>query len=182
MKKIILGILLLVGLVVGSVVVAALMQPPEYHVERSIKIAAPPAEVYAVIADLDRYGEWSPWESLDPKMKKTIQGEPGQVGTSYAWSGNSKVGEGKMTIRQAIEGERIDLDLEFLKPFASSCQVAWVLAPDGEGTRMTWSMDGRNDGLVPRVFGLLMDMDGMIGKDFQSGLERLKTICEQPRA
>ncbi|MCA9793150.1 MAG: SRPBCC family protein [Candidatus Eremiobacteraeota bacterium] len=178
MKKIIIGVLALVGLLIVGILVAASLQPPDYHVERSIVIAAPPAEVYALISDLNRYREWSPWESLDPDMKRVIEGQPGQVGMSYAWAGDNKVGEGKMTISQAVEGERVGLELEFLKPFASTCQVSWVLTPEGDGTRMTWSMDGRNEGLIPRVFCLFMDMDQMIGKDFDKGLQMLKTVCE----
>lgn len=178
MKKVILGALALLVFVVLGVLIAASMQPEEYRVERSVVIEAPPEEVYQVMADFERYGEWSPWEKLDPNLKKTVTGKPGEVGTRYTWEGNDQVGQGSMTVTGAVPNERVDIKLEFLKPFEATSTTAWVLTPEGEGTRMTWSMEGRNEGLMPKVFALFMDMEQMIGKDFEEGLANLKRVVE----
>lgn len=178
MKKVVLALLvvLLVGIV--GLLVAASLQPAEYRVERSVVIDAPPSEVYAVITDFTRYGEWSPWEKLDPALKKTVTGKPGEVGSRYVWEGNDQVGQGSMTVTGAVPDERVDIKLEFLKPFEATSTTSWVLVPEGDSTRMTWAMEGRNEGVVAKLFAMLMDMEQMIGKDFEQGLANLKRVCE----
>jgi uncharacterized protein YndB with AHSA1/START domain len=177
-KKIILSLLAIVVLAIAGILVAAGLQPSDYHVERSITIDAPREQVYALITDFERYGEWSPWEKLDPAMKKNVSGKPGEVGTRYAWEGNDQAGQGTMTVTAAQPPDRVDLTIEFIKPFQAQNQVSWRLAPEGESTQMTWSMDGKNEGLVPKLFAMLMNMENMLGNDFDEGLENLKGVCE----
>lgn len=172
------------GLLVGAVAVVvglAAAQSGQYHVERSLTISAPAAKVYALISDFHNFGKWSPWEHLDPKLEKTYSGAERGQGAVYDWSGNDQVGSGRMTIVAATENQRLDIKLEFFKPFPAISQTAWILEEEGGKTTMTWSIDGRNEGLMPKLFSLVMNMDKMLGTDFERGLSQLKNICEKPQ-
>jgi hypothetical protein len=179
MKKKLLIVLAVLGVVAVGICVAASLQPAHYHVERSVVIAAPPAVVYDIVSDFRRFGEWSPWEKLDPGMKKTFDGPPKNVGSTYAWQGNDDVGEGRMTIVAAAPNQKVDIKLEFFKPWQSTSQTSWNLASEGEQTKFTWAMDGNNEGLVPKMFSMFMNMDKMLGKDFEAGLTSLKELSEK---
>src|SRR5205085_450764 len=135
-------------------------------------IAAPPAVVQAQIADFHRWDAWSPWAKLDPAMKTTFEGTPGAVGSSYAWTGNDKVGEGRMTLTGVDPGV-VTIKLDFVKPFASTSTSTFQLVPRTSGTEVTWAMEGRNN-FVAKAFTMVMDMDKMIGGDFEKGLAQMK--------
>lgn len=173
LKKVVLG---LAALVLVLVVVVA-MQPAEYRVERSRVVPASPEVTYAVLADFDRFEEWSPWAELDPNMKKTVEGTPGTAGYRYAWTGNQDVGKGSMVVKQAKAPERIDIELEFVEPFASVAQTSYILEPVEGGTKVTWTMAGDND-FMGKAMGLMMDMDAMIGADYDKGLAKLEPIVK----
>jgi hypothetical protein len=169
-------LLVLLVLVLGFVVYVA-TRPDTYHVERSATIAATDSTVYAQIADFHRWKAWSPWEHLDPNMKTTYSGPESGIGAVYAWTGNSQVGEGRMTITDAEVGRRLAIRLEFLKPWQATNACAFTLTPEGSGTRVTWSMDGRHN-LVSKAMSVFTSMDAMVGKDFENGLASLKTVSE----
>lgn len=179
MKKVFLLVIGAFVLIAAGVLFAASRQPEAYHVERSVVTNAAPISVYAVLQDFRRFGEWSPWEELDPAMKRTFEGPETGVGSIYKWDGNDKVGAGKMTITGAEPNAHVDVALEFLRPFPSSSQVRWSVAPEGGGSKVTWAMDGKNDTLVAKAFSLFVDMDAMLGKDFEKGLAKLKTVAEK---
>lgn len=150
----------------------------EYVVQRSVDVAAPPTSVYERVVDLRRWREWSPWEGLDPDLRRTYGGPDAGVGQTYAWSGNRRAGQGTMAITEAVDGERVAIDLVFEKPFRSESVTTFVLRPAGEGsTRVTWTMRGPKT-LVSRVMGLFTSMDRMIGPDFERGLDRLRQVSE----
>ena len=172
-RKILIAVAAIVVLFLGFVAT----RPSTYGVERSTTVAAPPAVVYAQVADFNRWDAWSPWAKLDPAQKTTFTGEPGAVGSRYEWSGNDKVGKGRMTVKDARPGERVGIDLEFIEPFASRADTDFVFAPDGGGTRVTWVMSGKM-GFMEKAMGVFMSMDDMIGKDFEKGLAQLKATAE----
>jgi uncharacterized protein YndB with AHSA1/START domain len=166
--------------VVAAIVVFALFvatRPAAYRVSRSTTIAAPPQIVYAQVADFHRWDAWSPWAKLDPSMKTTFAGPVAAAGSSYAWTGNDKVGEGRMTIVEAKPGERVGIRLEFIKPFAATSSTEFAFVPTGGATQTTWTMQGRNN-FAGKLFSVFTDMDKMIGKDFEKGLAQLKTVAE----
>ncbi len=148
-----------------------------YTVQRSIKIDAPPEKVYRHIIDLRKQEAWSPWERMDPTMSKAYSGAEAGVGSRYSWSGNRKVGEGSMEITDAKENERVDMDLEFLKPFKAQNKVWMALDPVDDGTHVTWGMTGENT-LMTRIMGIFRSMDSMVGRDFENGLANLKETVE----
>lgn len=159
-----LALLLVLLLIVGT-------RPDDFKIERSAEMKAPPAAVFSRINDFHNWKEWSPWEKLDPNMKRTYDGEPGK-GAVYTWTGNDQVGEGRMTILESKPDEFVSIKLEFIKPFAATNRAIFTLVPSGEGTKVTWAMDGKNN-LVAKAFHMIMDMDQLVGKDFEAGLASL---------
>jgi len=173
MKRLVIGILI----VLAAFLVVVALQPAAFRVERSAAIAAPPQVVYAEINDFRRWEAWSPWEKIDPNMKKEFGGAESGVGATYHWVGNSDVGEGRMTITQDQPVTRIGIRLEFLKPWEATNQCVFDLAPEGDGTRVRWSMEGSKN-YIMKGMGLFMSMDKMVGGDFERGLANLKSVAE----
>jgi hypothetical protein len=161
------------GLVVlvGAVLAVAATRPDVFRVQRGASIQAPPERIYPLIADFERWGEWSPYEKKDPGMKRSIQGRV------YAWEGNRDVGAGRMEIVEAAAPSKLRLRLDFSRPFEAHNMVEFSLERKGDATRVTWDMQGPAP-FISRVIGLFLDMDAMVGKDFEAGLASLKTIAE----
>lgn len=172
-KKILLGL----AAVIVAILVIAAFQPSTYRVERSITIAVPPAVPFAQVNELKKWQPWSPWEKMDPAMKRTFSGPDAGVGATYAWEGNSEVGTGRMTVLESRPAELIRIKLEFFKPMEGVSEAAFAFKPAAGGTAVTWSMTGANNYLA-KVFCLFMNMDKMIGGDFEKGLASLKTVSE----
>ena len=168
--------LVLAAAVVLLVVVAAL-QPNEYLVSRSASIAAPPEVVFAQVNDLHKWQEISPWAKLDPTAKMTYEGPSAGTGAAVTWAGNSQVGEGRMTITESRPHELISMKLDFVKPFASTATARYSFNPKGDQTLVTWSMTGQKN-FVSKVVCLFMNMDKMIGGQFEEGLANLKAVAE----
>src|ERR1051325_2239937 len=166
---------LAVVLIVFLVVVA--LQSPEYRVVRSATISAPPPIVFAQVNDFHNWEAWSPWAKLDPTMKQTHEGPPSGTGAIYSWVGNSKVGEGRMTLTESRPTDLVRIKLEFLKPFASTANTEFTFKPEENRTGVTWSMSGQKN-LLSKAFCLFMSMDKIIGKDFEKGLAALKSVSE----
>ena len=176
-RKLALTLFLLIVAAVIAILAIAGTRPATYHVERSATMTAPPPVVHGIINDFHRWPEWSPWQKLDPDMKTSIAGSGIGPGSSYSWTGNDKVGEGRMTITSASPPNEVAMKLEFLKPYATTCDVHFGIRPDGNGSRVTWAMDGTNN-LMSKVMTLFVSMDSMMGKDFDRGLANLKQVSE----
>lgn len=169
-------LLVLVVVVVGFVGLV-LMQPSDYSVTRSATMSAPAAATFEQVNDFHKWDAWSPWAKLDPAMKTTFDGPPAGVGSTYSWIGNGDVGEGKMTITESRPNEHVRIKLEFIKPFASTCDTVFTFKPDGDQTAVTWTMSGHNE-FIGKAFCLFMNMDKMIGSDFEKGLADMKKTVE----
>jgi uncharacterized protein YndB with AHSA1/START domain len=154
------------------------MAEDTYTVERSTTIAAPAGRVYEQLADFHKWVNWSPWEDLDPALERTYSGAEAGTGAVYEWSGNRKAGTGRMEIVRTVEAERVDIDLQFIKPFKARNDTSFVLTQQGEGsTDVLWTMTGQKS-LMTKVMGIFSSMDKMIGPDFEKGLDRLKRVSE----
>jgi hypothetical protein len=171
-------LLLAVVVVVVAFALFVATRPAAYRVSRSTTIAAAPTLVYTQVAEFHRWEAWSPWAKLDPSMKTTYAGPAAAPGSSYAWAGNDKVGEGRMTIVDARPGEHVGIRLEFLKPFEATSSTEFSFASTGGATKTTWTMDGRNN-FAGKLFSVFTDMDKMIGNDFEKGLSQLKAVAER---
>lgn len=152
-----------------------------YKVERSTTVQAPAQNVYNEIVDFHRWTAWSPWEDLDPNLERTYSGAGSGLGAVYNWSGNRKAGEGRMEITEVADAARVQVALDFLKPFKSSSVTTFALQPDGDSTRVTWTMTGAKT-FATKLMGLFTSMDKMIGPDFEKGLARLKAVAEEPES
>lgn len=150
-----------------------------YTVRRSTTIAAPPERVYAHVVDFRRWAAWSPWEDIDPAMSREHTGPESGVGAGYAWSGNRKAGQGRMTITEATEPSLVRIDLLFDKPVKARNEIVLSIEPDGAGSAVGWTMTGRKT-VLTKLMGILKSMDAMVGPDFDRGLTRLKAAAEQP--
>ena len=153
------------------------MADDTYAVTRTTTVAAPAEALYARLVDFHRWPEWSPWEGLDPALTRSYTGPESGVGAGYAWSGNRKAGRGRMSIADVTAPSRVAVDVMFEKPFPSSSSSVFTLAPEGTGTRVTWTMTGRKS-LINRVMGIFVSMDKLIGPDFERGLAQLKSVAE----
>lgn len=178
-KKIakIVGIVLVVAIL--GVLGAASMQPEDFAVRRGGQIKAPAAKVEALITDFHSWANWSPWEKLDPAMKKTYTGAATGVGAVYDWTGNDDVGKGRMTITAVDPGKSVKIKLEFMEPWAATNDTEFTLAESGGATKIEWSMSGKNTGIMAKAMCLFMDMDKMVGGDFEKGLAALTALAEK---
>lgn len=172
-KKILIG---LAAIVVVLVVIIAL-QSSTYHVERTATINAAAPVVFAQVNDFHKWNAWSPWAKIDPAMKQTFDGAPAGNGAGYAWVGNSEVGEGRMTITESHPSDLIKIKLEFIKPFAATSNTVFTFKPEGNQTKVTWAMDGDKN-FIAKAFHLFMNIDKMVGGDFEKGLAQMKAVAE----
>jgi hypothetical protein len=148
-----------------------------YTVTRSTTIAAPAERVHALVSDFHEWQQWSPWEDLDPEMRRTYSGADAGVGASYSWEGNRKAGKGDMTITGDAP-EQVDVALHFEKPFEQRNRFAFRLTPVGDtSTTVGWRMDGSLSGFM-RLFSIVKSMDSLVGPDFEKGLARLRQVAE----
>ena len=170
-------ILLIIVAVVAALLIYGALQPAEFSVSRSADFNATPAKVFENINDFHKWSAWSPWEKMDPNLKRSFSGAAAGVGSKYAWVGNKKVGEGSMEITHSEASKRMQLDLHFLKPFKADNVTEFTLMAKGKQTNMTWEMRGKKP-FIMRVMGLFFSMDKIVGTDFERGLAGLKTIVE----
>lgn len=181
MKKVLLGVAGVLGVAAFGFFVAVSVQPDVARIERSVKVAATPADVFPFANDMDRWMLWNPWKDLDPNQTVTFSESRAGVGAWYAWQGNDDVGHGKMTIKESVPDQKVAHDLHFIEPFESIAVVSFTFTPDGDQTRVTWAYEARNN-FMAKAFGLFVDMDAMLGADFQKGLDQLKPLVEAEAA
>ena len=162
----------------AAVLLYATTRPDTFRVQRSTTIKTTPEKIYAVVTDLRRGIEWSPYEQKDPAMKRTFSGPPQGVGAALEWDGNGDVGAGRMEITEATPPSKVVLNLEFSRPFACRNVAEYTLEPAGDSTKVTWAMHGPNL-YIGKVISLFIDMDEMVGTDFETGLANLKTLAER---
>jgi hypothetical protein len=170
-------ILIALAVVVAGLVVVIALQPADFRVSRTATIAAPAPVVFAQVNDFHNWTAWSPWAKLDPTMKQTYEGAAAGPGAVYAWVGNREVGEGRMTIVESRPSDLIRVKLDFVKPFAGTSVAEFTFRPEGDRTAVTWTMTGEKN-FVAKAIHLVMNMDRMIGDQFDKGLAAMKTVAE----
>lgn len=168
------------AVIVGAIAVVLILaarKPDSFQVTRSTSIAAAPETVFALIADFRRWTAWSPWENKDPAMTRTYGTATSGVGAEYAWAGNKDVGKGRMRITEASPPSRVVLALDFEAPFEAHNTVEFTLTANGPATDVTWTMRGPTP-FMAKVVHVFMNMDRMVGGDFEAGLAKLKAVAE----
>jgi hypothetical protein len=162
---------------IAAVLVYSATKPDTFRIQRQASIQAAPEKIFALINDFRNWQSWSPWEKMDPALKRSYSGAPSGPGAVYEWEGNRKVGKGRMEIVEAVPS-RIAIKLDFLKPFEAHNVAEFTLMPRGGATDVIWAMQGPNL-FIGKVMSLFFDMDRMVGKDFETGLANLKTLAER---
>ena len=171
-------IAIVVVVLVAALLIYAATKPDTFRVQRATRINAPPEKIFPLLNDFHSYGSWSPYEKLDPAMKRTYSGAANGKGAVYEWDGNSQVGQGRMEITDASHPSRVTIKLDFIRPFEGHNTAEFALVPQGNATNVSWTMDGRSP-YVAKLMGVFIDMDNMVGEDFETGLANLKAIAER---
>jgi uncharacterized protein YndB with AHSA1/START domain len=174
LKKLALAVLAIIVVILGM----AAMKPDTFAVKRVASIKAPPEKIAPLLTDFHQWASWSPWEKLDPAMKRTFTGAPAGKGAIYEWDGNKEVGKGRMEIIDASTPEKTVIKLDFLQPFESHNTTEFALVPQGAETQVTWNMTGPMP-FISKIMSVFMSMDAMIGKDFEKGLANMKAVAEK---
>lgn len=177
MKTALLGLLALVLVAVAIVLILAALKPDSFQVRRSIAINAPPERIQPLIADFRAWGAWSPWDKKDPAMKRSFSGAESGVGARYAWEGDKTVGKGSMEIVEAAP-TKVALKLDFIAPFEAHNEAVFALQPQGQMTNVVWTMTGPTP-FLGKIIHVFMNMDRMVGGDFEAGLAAMKAAAER---
>ncbi len=164
-------------LIVGVLGFAA-TKPNTFRVQRATLIQVSAEKIFPLINDLHSWGDWSPWEKVDPGMKRSFGGAASGTGAVYEWEGNSKVGKGRMEIMEINPPSKITIKLDFLKPIEGHNTAEFTLEPKGAATDVTWAMYGPNR-FISKLFHVFLNIESMVGKEFDKGLANLKTIAEK---
>ena len=168
-------ILIALAVVIVLFIIVVATRPSAFQVTRSATIAAPPEVVFLQVNDLRLWEAWSPWAKIDPNAKNTFIGPPAGMGAAMAWSGNNKVGEGRMTITESRPHELVRFRLEFLRPFKAVSDTEFAFRPEGNSTVVTWTMFGKNN-FIGKAMSLFMDCDKMVGGQFEQGLAQMNSV------
>ncbi len=176
-KTVLIVLAALIGIAIGAVLAMASTKPNTFRVQRAATIAAPPEKVFALINDFREWSRWSPWEKKDPSMTRTYGGSAAGVGATYAWEGDKNVGKGGMEIVESTHASKIGLKLDFEKPFEAHNRVDFTLTPQVGGTHVDWAMHGPAT-FMTKIIQVFMNMDKMVGKDFEAGLADMKKAAE----
>jgi uncharacterized protein YndB with AHSA1/START domain len=174
----ILKIFVTIFVLISAILIYATTKPDSFRLERSTTIQAPSDKVFALLNDFHLWGSWSPWEKLDPQMKKTFSGSETGLGTVYDWEGNKAAGKGRMEITESVPATKILIKLDFLKPFEAHNTTEFTLTPKGDATEITWAMYGPSP-YMSKLMTVFISMDKMVGKDFEEGLANLKGLAEK---
>jgi len=178
MFEIIAIIAIVLAIAIAIVLILAATKPDTFQVQRSATIKAPPEKIYPLIYDFNQWKGWSPWENRDPAMKRTYSGAAAGEGAVYAWDGDKNVGSGRMEILDASAPSKIVIKLDFLTPFEAHNTAEFTMLPQGDATNLTWLMHGPAP-FISKLMHVFMNIDRMVGKDFEAGLANLKRLTEK---
>jgi uncharacterized protein YndB with AHSA1/START domain len=171
-------IAVVLAIIIAVVLILASTKPDNFRIQRSAVMNAPAEKIFPLIADFHQWLNWSPWEGKDPVLKRTYSGAERGQGAVYAWDGNKNVGSGRMEILEASSPSKVVIKLDFLKPFEAHNTAEFTMLPQGGATNVVWVMHGPAP-FMSKVMQVFMNMDRMIGKDFEAGLANLKAASEK---
>jgi hypothetical protein len=178
MFEIIVIIAIVVVVAVAIILILAATKPDSFSIQRVITVQAPPQRIFPLINDFHQWGSWSPYENKDPAMKRSYSGAASGTGAVYAWEGNKNVGSGRMEILDASTPSRIVIKLDFFTPFEGHNTAEFTMLPQGDATNITWLMYGPLP-FMGKIMHVFINVDNMIGKDFEAGLANLKRLTEK---
>jgi hypothetical protein len=181
MLEVIAIIAVVLAIAIAMVLILAAAKPDTFSVERKIGIKAPPEKIFPLINDFSRWATWSPYENRDPAMKRSYSGAESGKGAVYAWEGNRNVGSGRMEILDSALPSKIVIKLDFFKPFEGHNTAEFTMLSQGDAanpaTNLAWVMRGPAP-FMSKMMQVFINLDHMIGKDFEIGLANLKKLSE----
>lgn len=171
-------IAIVIIVLIAAVLIFAATRPDNFRVQRSASFKAPPEKLFAQLNDFHQWEAWSPWEKVDPAVKRTYSGSPSGKGAVYEWNGNNELGQGRIEIIESSPPSRLVLKIDFIKPFEAHNTIEFTLATQGDATTVTQAMYGPNS-YIHKLMGLFFSMDKLIGQKYQEGFANLKTLVEK---
>jgi uncharacterized protein YndB with AHSA1/START domain len=178
MFEIIAIVAVVLALAIAAVLILAARKPDTFRVQRATTVKAPPDRIFPLINDFHQWGSWSPYETKDPAMKRSYSGADSGKGAVYGWEGDKNVGSGRMEILDAKAPSKIVIKLDFFAPFEGHNTAEFTMLPQGDGTNVTWLMHGPSP-FIGKIMHVFINMDRMVGKDFEAGLANLKRLTEK---
>ena len=178
MFEIIAIIAIVLAIAVAIVLILAATKPDTFSVQRATTVKAPPEKLFSLINDFHQWGTWSPWENKDPGMKRSYSGAASGRGAVYGWDGNKNVGSGRMEILDISVPSKLVIKLDFFTPFEGHNTAEFTMLPQGDATNLVWLMHGPSP-FMSKLMQVFMNVDNMVGKDFEVGLANLKKLTEK---
>jgi len=178
MFEVIVILAIVLAVAIAIVLILAATKPATFRIERSATINAPAERIFAVLSDFRQWTGWSPWEHKDPALKRNYSGAERGKGAIYGWEGNKDVGTGRMEILEANAPSRLAIKLDFFKPFEAHNTAEFTMLPQGGATNVHWVMHGPAT-FISKVMQVFINLDKMVGKDFETGLSNLKQLTEK---
>jgi hypothetical protein len=162
----------------GILLIYAATRPDTLRVQRSASIRAPAEKIHPLINDLQRFNTWNPYEKKDPNLKGSYRGPASGPGAGYDFEGSKEVGKGSIEIAESSAPTKVTMKLDMIEPFEGHNVVEFTLTPRGDSTDVTWAMQGPSP-FMAKLMGVFINMDRMIGRDFEAGLANLKSVAER---
>ena len=178
MSEVIVIVAIVLAVAIAAILILAATKPDTFRIERSATINAPADKIFAVLSDFHQWTGWSPWEHKDPALKRSYSGAERGKGAIYGWEGNKDVGTGRMEILEANPSSKLVIKLDFFKPFEAHNTAEFTMLPQGNATNVHWVMHGPAT-FMSKVMQVFMNLDKMVGKDFEAGLANLKKLTEK---
>ncbi len=178
MLKILLFFAVIVLLALAALLIFAATRPNRFRIERSVLVNSSPEKIFPLLNNFKQWEAWSPWEKLDPALRRSYSGSASGVGAVYNWTGNKDVGAGRMEIIESLSATKLVLKLDFSAPFEAHNQVEFVLAKEGEATRLAQAMHGPSP-FISKLMGLVFNMDKMVGRKYEESLAAIKVLAEK---
>jgi Polyketide cyclase / dehydrase and lipid transport len=172
-------IIIALFILTAAILIYAASRPNKFRIERFTLINASPEAIFAQLNDFHAWEAWSPWEKIDPAVKRSYTGVEAGVGAKYGWAGNRELGAGSMEIIQSTPHSSVLITIEFLVPFKATNTIEFTLSQEGSATRVSEAMYGPSP-FVSKLMGLIINMDNMVGSKFDEGLSAIKAIVETP--
>ena len=171
-------IAIVIVVLIAGVLIFAATKPDTFRIQRAASIKAPPDKLFRLINDFRNWAVWSPWEKKDPALKRNLGATASGKGAVYEWEGNKDVGQGRMEIAESVPPSKLTIKLDFVKPFEAHNIVEFTLEPNRDATNVTWAMQGHTP-YFAKIIHVFINMDSMVGKDFEAGLASLKAVAEK---
>lgn len=172
------AIIIVIGVPLAALLIFAATRPDTFRIQRTTRINAPAAKIFPLIIDFRQWETWSPWEKIDPDLKRVYSGAASGKGAVYAWNGNKDIGQGRLEIIESSPPSKAVFKIDFIKPFEAHNTVEFTLASQGETTAVTQAMHGPSP-YMAKLMGIFFSMDKMVGRKYEEGLANLKALAEK---